>query len=857
MFISFLISFAINILIGEIQGRRNKPQGAVAESINSPTATEDRPLPYGVGTFKVAGNVVWSGDYVAKSVTEKVKTSMLSSKNVAVGHEYHVGLWMTLCGATCANVLEVRYGEELAWSGEHDLGTGSSELRFSHRSREAGEKVDRGIAGTLRFFNSSPLSAAIRNAYVEGRVGEEVPRYPGILHAVFVGPSDGETSTGSIWGGKKFSNGFVGGSASVQPLALTLQRFPDTSDALPGGRTLTWPVAGSLNDAPVRAAVNAWLESVKSIEGDANPALVLLELLTSRIPGLGPCLNPWCIDVESFLRAAETLHAEGVGISAAWESSAELADILTSICTVAQAAPFYNPRTGRISLHLIRNTDAPVATFNDSNVLRLTSFERKAPEELPNVIELPFQDRANSWADRVAQAKNPAGVKTAGTTIVETVEVKGVIRAALALKLANRELRARCAPLATVAFEAVVEPDTVLQVGHLIELDHGPLKQHLRLRVTSARFGSLANAQTVTIEAMEDVFRPGFDGGALTPLPEPVDPEAPKPGVSAGGIMLAPYALSGEEADIPLFYTLPTASPDRYRIAAQLATAWSDDNEVEYGASDAAPAIAGTLYAAVQATVLGGLSLRLDDVNLAAATGGLPDSALVLLGDELLHVDSFVVDKATKLMSMQIRARGVYDTSPAPAALGAYAVVLTSYDVFPCALRTDAAAGAPAIVLRAESRGELVAASEKGYAYAPNKSPARAPLPLPPGAVYMLLGSKPAHSEDTATLSIPRSSGVTVGWKNRNRDLRAITNYSDERDMPAPGARVCCRVGWKANNGTWAENDVARAAVGAATTTVSTTNVPAGERIGRLRIWTENSAGIAGKEHVLYFKFPA
>lgn len=58
--------------------------------------------------------------------------------------------------------------------------------------------------------------------------------------------------------------------------------------------------------------------------------------------------------------------------------------------------------------------------------------------------------------------------------------------------------------------------------------------------------------------------------------------------------------------------------------------------------------------------------------------------------------------------------------------------------------------------------------------------------------------------------------------------------------------------------GEWPDSsDVTRAAVGATTTTISTAHVPAGERLGRLRIWTENSAGIACKEHVLYFKFPA
>lgn len=426
-----LISLAISVLIGEIQGMRTKLPGAKVEAATVPTATEDRVLPYGVGVFQVAGNVVWEGDQLAKAIKEDVQVSLFSSKSVAVGYEQHLGLWMTLVGAPCSKVLEVKYGEEIAWTGEHTLTNGVSNLSFSHRTREEGEKVDRGIAGTLRFFNSH--SDVIANPYVVGQVGEAVPAYPGILHAVWVGPSEGateETLLGMKF--KRFGNGFLGNSPSIQPLTLTVQRFPDLADALPNAMQLSWPVQGSLHDAPVRAALNDWLAVVQNIEGDANPALVLLELLTSRIPCLGPCLNPWNIDTESFLRAAEVLHAEGLGMSASWESSQQLDEILQSICTVALAIPLVDPITRRISLQLMRESAVPTMTFGDSNVIRLSSFERKVPEELPNVIQLAFEDRENSWAERVAEAKNPAGVKTAGTTITETVEVLGVTRASLA-----------------------------------------------------------------------------------------------------------------------------------------------------------------------------------------------------------------------------------------------------------------------------------------------------------------------------------------------------------------------------------------------------------------------------------------
>ncbi len=855
MFVSFLISLAINVLIGEIQGRRTKLNDAKAEAINSPTATEDRSLPYGVGIFRVAGNVVWTGDELAKAVKESVKTSLFSSKSVAVGYEYHAGLWMTLAGAPCDRVLEVRYGDEAAWTGEHQLGEGMSELVFSKRTKEEGEKVDRGIGGTLRFFNSKTGAAAARNAYVETQVGEEVPRYPGVLHAVWVGPAEGASTTSLLgMSFKKFQNGFFGSSPAVQPLLLTLQRMPDLSDALPSAMQLTWPVAGSLHDAPVRVALGEWLAGVESIQGDANPALALLELLTSRIPGLGPCLNPWCIDTESFLRAAQTLHAEGVGISASWDSSQQLAQIIESICTVAQAVPLLDPATGRVSLRLIRNSDQPAYSFNSDNVLRLHSFERKAPEQLPNIIELAFHDRENSWAERVAQAKNPAGVKTAGTTLTETISVIGVTRAELALKLANRELRARCAPLANVSFDAVVEPGTVLQVGELIELYHEPLDQHLRLRITSARYGSLADASTVAIDALEDVFRPGFSGGVVSPLPAPVQPSTPPSTASAGGLMLAPYALTGEEADLPLFYSLPGGDEVKaYRVSTQPSPTWVAGYPPTYSDDSAMPAIAGALTATLGPLALGGLTIALDDANVAAAQA-LPAGALALIGQELLYVEALVLDEGGRQLHMTVTARGVYDTSPAPAAAGAQVVVLTDYVVYPEALKTDSAGGTPALVMRAEVDGVPVAETEKAYEHAANSSPARASKPLPPAGVYLAMGLQPAFSPEAAALVIERVTAVTVGWRYRNRALRTVTNYLSEVDQ-LWGGRVGVRVGWLLDDGRWAEDDAVHSAVDAQTLTVSTKSAPVGPRLGRLTVWSETSAKSVSRAHTVYFLF--
>lgn len=857
---NLFISFLINVLVGEIMGRRQKFAEPAAAKAEIPTASEDRPQVYGVGVFRVAGNVVWSGDELAKRVKERVKVSLFSSKDVVVGHEYHVGLWMTLAGATCDAVTAIEYGDELVWQGMHQLANGVSELSFSKRRREDEAKVDDGIEGTFRFFNTPRGWQPVVNTYVEGQVKEQVPAYPGTLHAVWVGPAEGEQSNKLLnMTFKNFKNGFIGATPHLKSMLITLKRLPDVSDALPRALTLSWPVQGSLNDAPVREALAAWLKSVEDIEGDANPALAALELLTTRGAELGPRWSAWALDTESFLRAAARLKEEGLGISASWESTTSVKDILTAICTIARAAPVLNHATGRIGFRLFRRGDAARLSFDDSNVIELTSFERKAPEEVPNLIEIPFSDRENRFADRVAHAKNLAGVKTAGAVVVERVEMLGVSTERIAKLLANRELRERSAPWATVSFSAFVQPgEAPIYPGDLVELHHEPLGQRVRVRVTSVRYGSLADSQTVRIEGVEDVFRDGFPGGGVSPLPPKEEPAGPPVDPSAGPrstMMLAPYALTGQLDDQPLLYVLPgSAGAASYRVGTQPSATWVDGYPPTFAEQTAQTALAGTLTASLPAEALGGVGIALNETMRAAAVASaLPANCFLIVGEEWLYVDSLLISES--VLYAQIKARGVFDSSPWDHVKGAEVVVLTDYVVYPEVLRTDdSLRGVDKLVARAEVAGRMEAGTETAYRYVTFQSPGRASKPLPPGAVYILGGAWPAHTPERADVMMPRGSGIAIAWKWRDRDLKAITNYRDD-SFQYCGLRACVRVGWQLDNGAWVDNDIVRSGVDDQGMYVSTTMVPAGPRLGRVRVWGETPGGLKSRERVLYFKY--
>lgn len=855
---AFFMQLLLSVVVSEIAARlQKKPGGPDVGTVDAPTTTEDRPMQYGAGAFEVVGNIVWHGDTMANEVSESVKSGWFSSQNVAVGHRYYMGLWMTLTGVPCDSVTQIWYGDDLAWEGELALADGISELAVQYIS-DTRAKVPDGLQAKFRFFNrtlaeSDTSRPALVNGYVEKQVKEAVPEYPNALHVVMDGPH------GDRVDGNKLVSGFYGSSPTARPLRFVVRRFPKIDAAVPLSRELTYPIQGNQLSTQNRAAFKAWLEHVQDIEGDANPALLMLELLTSREPGISPSISPYLVDAESFLRAAAVLKAEGIGVSPSWTATASGEERALGLCKVMHGGYRQDPITGRISLKLARASDAPVMRFDRANIASWQRFARKTIESATNVIEVPFRDRENRWADRVALAKNAAGVKAAGTTIVERVEFPGVTRAALAQLLASRELRTRVSSLAEVSFEGMLEPGVSLLPGDVITVVHEPLGQTLRIRITAARAASLTDPLRVMVEGVEDFFRQGFaDGAIVTPLPVEPEPEPEEPGYFRDGrLMLAPYGLSRQHVDAPLFFVLAGEAPlefERWRVAAQAEYEWSDGEYPTYGATDHGVCVYGTATNAFSGHQSGSFGVQLTQAHADYLATQLKRYAPVhlLAGNEILYCTFYNLSGTTAYFD--IVARGAYDTTPEPQPAGREVIVLTDYAIYPEQLQTDAMAGTKNLTIRAEMDNKTWPETEVSHRFVPYSTPARASLPYPPGYVR-LSGSLPAYTPDTASITMSRSAALTVAIAYRDKNQGVLTYISEVNQ--ACGLRFAARIGWQTDAGTWAENDPVASTVDATSLTVSTTNVPAGKRLGRLRVWTETSGGVKSRERVLYFNYTA
>lgn len=794
-FESFLLSMLLNILIMELTPKPDLPQ-AKRYGLNDfslPTATEDRAHSVGFGTFKVAGNVIWFGDYNAVPVTESIHVSLFQSKTLTKGYQYRMGLWMSLCGVPCDELQEIRLGDYVVWSGKQELSKSDvTAVNINKRWTQAeGQDVPDGMVGTFLFYNHRVREGEdytpLENPYIESILGSgNVPAYPNTLHVVWLGPqavtnsilenmvADAiNTAVGGIFG-------MVSTSPAVQPFSFVLKRMPDISDVL--SQAIPFVPGTAYQDM-----ISSKFDPLMDVNGDANPAYVQLEVLTSRVPGLGPRMTNWAVELSSFQAAAARYKAEGHGVSFAWEVSRPVAGLIGDLGMQTNSVMEVQEHTGQLRTKLLRQDDTPVAVFDETNLISIATFTRVSVDQAPNRVEVPFVDRSNNWIERVAIAKNDAAVKMAGTIIDQRAEFIGVSRESLAQYLATREMAKVSAPLAKASFTGWLPVGIVLKPGDLITFRHPKLEQTLRMRVVSARFGDYARALRVDVDAIEDVFKPGYN---FTVGANPLQPNAPIPNPTAltePELMLAPYALTGDDADHALYVANdPGTGVNSYRLSVQNGAGWSDTTSRAFMDTEQEPALKSvmeTSMGSLEASPVLMLTLSNDETQQwRRSTRG---ALFVIVGNEWMRCSDWTLSGNT--LTAATVERAVFDTIPERHEMGDSVRVLLGFVVVATRMRTQGASGlaatdgAASVTVRAESRGpqgvlDVALASGSQASLTTVVGQARAPAPLLPGLVKLsdTLGALTSAETIPTVTSAPT---MTLTWNNRNRLSRLVGSW--------------------------------------------------------------------------------
>lgn len=392
--------------------------------------------------------------------------------------------------------------------------------------------------------------------------------------------------------------------------------------------------------------------------GDMNPSHIVRECLTDPYWGAGYAAAD--IDDDTFTAAADTLYAEGFGLSILWQQQVAVGEFIDEILRHIDAVRRIDRMTGKWQLKLIR-ADYDVddlLLLGEDEIISMEDCSRPQPGELINHLTVIHWDRDTS-KDAPLVVHNQALIQQIGREIATTVQYPAITRKALAARVALRDLRALSYPLLSVRLTA---NRTALQlnIGDPFMLQWPRLGVAAAvMRVTEMSLGDGRNNR-ISITAVEDVFALP-DNVYITTVDgdwtSTVSDAAPAP---ARLVAEAPYLeivqeLGQASADAEL-----AAVPDAgyLLVAAQRPSddAINAELQVDAGAGFAEAGTIDFCPVAELAAYIGPLDTTIT-LTGAVDVEDIAVGSLAQLGDELVRIDAISSTIATI-------GRGVLDTVP-------------------------------------------------------------------------------------------------------------------------------------------------------------------------------------------------
>jgi len=482
--------------------------------------------------------------------------------------------------------------------------------------------------------------------------------YHGLVWTNTFKVSDGATLT-THWGGSGISgmdwySNAADAEAATTGLTATISG-PGTFEIFPWDSTVD----------DNRGGLSLQVDIYRTAADDANPANIIYECLTNRTWGMGAPES--LLDMDSFSAAQSTLFDERFGLSMMWTRQATIESFVSEVLDHIQATLFVHPRTGKLTLKLIRNDydpdDLPLLT--PSNAL-LSNLQRKSMGEIISEIQVTYTNPFNEQDETVtAQDLGIISIQ-GGQPVTDSRNYYGVRNPVLAMTLAQRDLRASAFPLA--ACEAIVDrTEYALFPGSVVKItwpEYGI--EQLTMRVGGVDYGKPGDSQ-IKVSLLEDVWSYAtaeFDvpdetrWTAIDSVPTPID-------VSA--VITAPYYLAA---------SVPGVDGSEYpEVVAAILSAEAAPDAGTYELYAEEPAIDGTLSWVSQGSraILGLAALDTALVSEAVSTGvsltdfvgpRLPAAAgLMLIGDAEApeSMEICVITAAGGTYSLR---RGALDTVP-------------------------------------------------------------------------------------------------------------------------------------------------------------------------------------------------
>lgn len=279
-------------------------------------------------------------------------------------------------------------------------------------------------------------------------------------------------------------------------------------------------------------------------EFDSNPAHMIYECLVNESWGAGfPASS---IDIDSFEQAAVVLYSENFGLSMLWTQQTTVENFIKEIIDHIEGAIFTHPRTGLLTLKLIRGDYDPdtLPIFNPNNSV-VRNFKRKLIGELITELVVTWTNPANEEEETVT-VQNDALIALQGL-VSDSRNYYGIRSATLATAVGYRDLRSASYPAASCDLEADRSawdkvPGDVIKVT---SPEDGVIE--MVMRVGPIDYGG-PGSMTIKASLIEDIF--GLEVAEFTTAPasEWIDPaEEPTP-ADYTYLFTLPYYMALQEA---------------------------------------------------------------------------------------------------------------------------------------------------------------------------------------------------------------------------------------------------------------------------------------------------------------------
>lgn len=392
-------------------------------------------------------------------------------------------------------------------------------------------------------------------------------------------------------------------------------------------------------------------------QADMNPAHIIRECLTDRDWGMG--YQESDVDDVSFTAAADTLHAEKMGMSLLWNTQTPIEDFIKQVCKHIDASLFVDKGTGKFTLKLIRfdYEASELPLLDPSNIDHISDFTRPAFGELTNSVTIQFWDSA-TYRDSSVTVQDIALAQMQNATINTTIEYPGFTNSNLASRVAQRDLKTLSTPVASCTIFSNRE-SADLNIGSAIRWswpDYGI--DEMVMRVVGIAYGD-GKTNRVRLQVTQDVYSTPLVA-VITPEP-PYTPPSTEPTPATNRVIYEiPYYEAVQQQGQTAVDALTTVNPDIGYIGAAA-------GRVPYGIDAQIAIDAGGGYLIEDTFEFSPTAQLAADLDISTTTFALANAAEIEAAADgtFFQVDAEIMVKVSYVAPNLTVKRGALDTVPA------------------------------------------------------------------------------------------------------------------------------------------------------------------------------------------------